>query len=207
MLEFGDATTSTSDKLKGLTKTQLDYQESLLQTEIIQKRLDLANAKSKASSQGIFQSDEDFLKARSEADKTSQEFEQLTKSLRDLKKVREDLANTKPVNDKLEVKNAQDLKAIQQDLLKVIDPYAVKVKDINQRYDDMLIKLKMVKGSTADIAELEKARQIELDKAKPKEPKPEKVKKDETKDEESSNGSSNKIDLNRMASLLNGFNH
>ena len=33
------------------------------------------------------------------------------------------------------------------------------------------------------------------------------VKKDETKDEESSNGSSNKIDLNRMASLLNGFNH
>ena len=33
------------------------------------------------------------------------------------------------------------------------------------------------------------------------------LKKDETKDEESSNGSSNKIDLNRMASLLNGFNH
>lgn len=183
MLEFGDSTTSTADKLKGLTKTQLDYQESLLQTEIIQKRLDLANAKSKASSQGIFQSDEDFLKARSEADKTSQEFEQLTKSLRDLKKVREDLANTKPVNDKLEVKNAQDLKAIQQDLLKVIDPYQVKVKEINQRYDDMLIKLKMVKGSTADIAELEKARQIELDKAKPKEPKPEKVKKDETKEQ------------------------
>ena len=183
MLEFGDATTSTSDKLKGLTKTQLDYQESLLQTEIIQKRLDLANAKSKASSQGIFQSDEDFLRARSEADKASQEFEQLTKSLRDLKKVREDLANTKPVNDKLEVKNAQDLKAIQQDLLKITDPYQVKVKEINQRYDDMLIKLKMVKGSTADIAELEKARQIELDKAKPKEPKPEKVKKDETKEQ------------------------
>ena len=171
MLEFGDATTSTADKLKGLTSVQLDYQESLLQTEIIQKRLDLANAKSKASSQGIFQSDEDFLRARSEADKTSQEFEQLTKSLRDLKKVREDLSNTKPVNDKLEVKNAQDLKAIQQDLLKVIDPYAVKVKEINQKYDDMLIKLKMVKGSTADIAELEKARQIELDKAKPKETK------------------------------------
>lgn len=183
MLEFGDATTSTADKLKGLTKTQLDYQESLLQTEIIQKRLDLANAKAKASSQGIFQSDEDFLRARSEADKISQEFEQLTKSSRELKKAREDLANTKPVNDKLEVKNAQDLKAIQQDLLKVIDPYQVKVKEINQKYDDMLIKLKMVKGSTADIAELEKARQIELDKAKPKEPKPEKVKKDETKEQ------------------------
>lgn len=183
MLEFGDATTSTADKLKGLTKTQLDYQQSLLETEIIQKRLELANAKSKASNQGIFQSDEDFLKARSEADKTSQEFEQLTKSLRELKKVREDLSNTKPVNDKLEVKNAQDLKAIQQDLLKVIDPYAVKVKDINQKYDDMLIKLKMVKGTAKDIAELEKARQIELDKAKPKEPKPEKVKKDETKEQ------------------------
>ena len=184
MLEFGDATTSTADKLKGLTKIQLDYQESLLQTEIIQKRLDLANAKSKASSQGIFQSDEDFLRARSEADKTSQEFEQLTKSLRDLKKVREDLSNTKPVNDKLEVKNAQDLKAIQQDLLKVIDPYQVKVKEINQRYDDMLIKLKMVKGSTADIAELEKARQIELDKAKPKETKTSSpVKTEQTKEQ------------------------
>lgn len=183
MLEFGDATTSTADKLKGLTKTQLDYQESLLQTEIIQKRLDLANAKAKASSQGIFQSDEDFLRARSEADKISQEFEQLTKSSRELKKVREDLANTKPVNDKLEVKNAQDLKAIQQDLLKITDPYAVKVKEINQKYDDMLIKLKMVKGTAKDIADLEKARQIELDKAKPKEPKPEKVKKDETKEQ------------------------
>ena len=91
--------------------------------------LALANAKSKASNQGIFQSDEDFLKARSEADKTSQEFEQLTKSLRELKQVREDLANTKPVNDKLEIKNAQDLKAIQQDLLKITDPYQVKVKD------------------------------------------------------------------------------
>lgn len=183
MLEFGDATTSTADKLKGLTKTQLDYQESLLQTEIIQKRLDLANAKAKASSQGIFQSDEDFLRARSEADKISQEFEQLTKSSRELKKAREDLANTKPVNDKLEVKNAQDLKAIQQDLLKITDPYAVKVKEINQKYDDMLIKLKMVKGTAKDIADLEKARQIELDKAKPKEPKPEKVKKDETKEQ------------------------
>lgn len=184
MLEFGDATTSTADKLKGLTKTQLDYQESLLQTEIIQKRLDLANAKAKASSQGIFQSDEDFLRARSEADKISQEFEQLTKSSRELKKAREDLANTKPVNDKLEVKNAQDLKAIQQDLLKITDPYAVKVKEINQKYDDMLIKLKMVKGTAKDIAELEKARQIELDKAKPKETKTSSpVKTEQTKEQ------------------------
>jgi hypothetical protein len=34
------------------------------------------------------------------------------------------------------------------------------------------------------------------------------LKKDDTKEDESNNGSSsNKIDLNRMASLLNGFNH
>ena len=33
------------------------------------------------------------------------------------------------------------------------------------------------------------------------------LKTEEKKEEESDNGSSNKIDLNRMASLLNGFNH
>ena len=42
----------------------------------------------------------------------------------------------------------------------------------------------MVKGSTADIAELEKARQIELDKAKPKETKTSSpVKTEQTKEQ------------------------
>lgn len=171
MLEFGDATTSTADKLKGLTAVQLDYQQSLLEEELIKKRLERANANAAAANKGIFQSDEDFLRVRNRAVEVQKEFDILTKAMVDLKQAKKDLANTKPVNDKLEVKNAQDLKAIQQDLLKVIDPYQVKVKEINQKYDDMLIKLKMVKGSTSDIAELEKARQIELDKAKPKETK------------------------------------
>lgn len=171
MLEFGDATTSTADKLKGLTAVQLDYQQSLLEEELIKKRLERANANAAAANKGIFQSDEDFLRVRNRAVEVQKEFDILTKAMVDLKQAKKDLSNTKPVNDKLEVKNAQDLKAIQQDLLKVIDPYQVKVKEINQKYDDMLIKLKMVKGSTADIAELEKARQIELDKAKPKETK------------------------------------
>lgn len=171
MLEFGDATTSTADKLKGLTAVQLDYQQSLLEEELIKKRLERANANAAAANKGIFQSDEDFLRVRNRAVEVQKEFDILTKAMVDLKQAKKDLSNTKPVNDKLEVKNAQDLKAIQQDLLKITDPYQVKVKEINQKYDDMLIKLKMVKGTAKDIAELEKARQIELDKAKPKETK------------------------------------
>lgn len=74
-----DAYSNMSDKLKGLTKNQLEYRKSLIETELIQARLDLANAKAAAGSSG---SKEEL----AYVDKVRKKFNNLTKTSREIKK-------------------------------------------------------------------------------------------------------------------------
>lgn len=185
---LSDSLDEPIEKLKELTENQLKFRVTVLtdeiekQTKIVEDRLNAATQDLSTASRWV-DTEKIQQKNLSLYDSEVQKLNSIIKRRDEILELSKQENNNTKENEKLKSKNAQDLKAIQQDLLKVIDPYQVKVKEINQRYDDMLIKLKMVKGSTADIAELEKARQIELDKAKPKEPKPEKVKKDETKEQ------------------------
>lgn len=83
------------DTLKGLTKNQLIYAESLLETELIQTRLNRANAVADAAKKGIFESKEDQLKDLAYRDEQIKKFDDQTKRLREIKTLRKEIEDNK----------------------------------------------------------------------------------------------------------------
>jgi hypothetical protein len=61
-----------------------------------------------------------------------------------------------------ENKKSQELLDIQQKILSVLDPQQAQVNAINEKYDLMVSRVKELKGVTADIFDIEKARSAEL---------------------------------------------
>ena len=91
---------STSDELKKLTKNQLEYSKALLETELIQTRLDRANAIADASNKSIFESKEEHKRDLAFKDEQIKKFREQTKKLREIKQLIRD------INDPKEVKEA-----------------------------------------------------------------------------------------------------
>jgi hypothetical protein len=61
-----------------------------------------------------------------------------------------------------ENKKSQELLKIQQKILSVLDPQQAQVNAINEKYDLMVSRVRELKGVTADIFDIEKARSAEL---------------------------------------------
>lgn len=74
------AYSGVSENLKDLTANQLEYRKSLLQTELIQARLDLSNAKADVGSNGFFESEEEKKKDLAHLDEVRQRFNNLRKA-------------------------------------------------------------------------------------------------------------------------------
>jgi len=82
---------SSSEALKKLTKNQLEYRKSLLQTELQEQRLTLANAKADAAKQSFFESDEEFKRDLAYRDEQIAKFEEIRKKLVEVKKIQKEI--------------------------------------------------------------------------------------------------------------------
>lgn len=84
LLEADEGTTALSgsyeelsNNLAGLTRDQLEYRQSLIETELIQARLALANARADVASEGFFESEEEIRRDRAHLDEVRARFRDL----------------------------------------------------------------------------------------------------------------------------------
>ena len=82
---------ATDEQLSKLTKNQLNYRQSLLETELATLRLEVANAKADTASKGIFETDEEHKKDLAYKDETIAKFEETRKTLVKIKELQKDI--------------------------------------------------------------------------------------------------------------------
>lgn len=141
---LGKTIKSTGEELSKLTQNQLKYRKSLVETELIQARLDLSNAKAKAAN--------GTLADKSYADEMSIKFEELTKSSRNVKQALKDLSNAKT---DLDSKSNNNPTPIVRDDSAVIKIMGSEFSKFNLELDENIKKLK---NSGATQAEVDKYR-------------------------------------------------
>lgn len=83
---------ATDEQLSKLTKNQLNYRQSLLETELATLRLEVANAKADAANKGIFETDEDHKKDLAYKDEAIAKFEETRKTLVKIKELQKDIS-------------------------------------------------------------------------------------------------------------------
>lgn len=130
------ALSGTSDELKKLTKNQLEYTKVLLERELIETRLARANAIADASSQGLFESDEEHKKDLAFKDEQIKKFNEQTKKLREIKqllkdvdKQQEEQEENPPDNIKTSLKN---LASYYEDIGNFQEAWALKETQIRE---------------------------------------------------------------------------
>jgi chromosome segregation ATPase len=126
--------------------------------------------------------------------------------------LQEDNSSLKNRIDELE-NEVLELEQIKEDLEKNVNEIETNVQEDNSNISSMLGKIESLlnkKVSSASSSTVKEEINIEEKPSSETKSLYDDVNKEESKkdnDREEDNGSSNKIDLNRMASLLNGFNH
>ncbi|WP_323665230.1 tape measure protein [Aliarcobacter butzleri] len=132
---------STSEELSKLTKNQLEYRKSLIETELIQARLDLSNAKAKAANGSLAD--------KSYADEMSVKFEELAKSSRNVKEALSDLSKQKIDLDSKT--NTSNQKPIVRDDSAIIKLMGSELSKFNLELDDNVKKLKEAGATETEI--------------------------------------------------------
>lgn len=82
---------ATDEQLSKLTKNQLNYRQSLLETELATLRLEVANAKADTANKGIFETDEEHKKDLAYKDEAIAKFEETRKTLVKIKELQKDI--------------------------------------------------------------------------------------------------------------------
>ncbi len=102
--ELNNSLTQTTDTLAKLTKNQLEYRKITLASSVTDLGLELRQAKQSAQVQGIFQSDDDYAKEKSDLDELKQKYNDTLKASR---QVNEFKPNTtmKPTDKNTEAEN------------------------------------------------------------------------------------------------------
>lgn len=132
------------DKLKENTDAQLKYALSLLESETATLRLARANAIAAASSQGMFQSEQDFKKDQANRDASIKSFDENIKKIREIK----DLLAEKNQNNLLgnnkgtSTTPSFDTSSIDDMVNKVLNPYQAKLDEINKKWKEQFDILK-----------------------------------------------------------------
>ncbi|MFY4844583.1 tape measure protein [Aliarcobacter butzleri] len=135
---------SSKDKLKENTDAQLKYALSLLESETATLRLARANAIAAASSQGMFQSEQDFKKDQANRDLAIKSFDENIKKIREIK----DLLAEKNQNNLLANNKGTstapsfDTSSIDDMVNKVLNPYQSKLDEINKKWKEQFDILK-----------------------------------------------------------------
>lgn len=135
---------SSKDKLKENTDAQLKYALSLLESETATLRLARANAIAAASSQGMFQSEQDFKKDQANRDAAIKSFDENIKKIREIK----DLLAEKNQNNLLgnnkgtSTAPSFDTSSIDDMVNKVLNPYQSKLDEINKKWKEQFDILK-----------------------------------------------------------------
>lgn len=115
------------DSLKNLTKNQLAYRLELVQSELISKRLELANAKLKVANDGSF-------KNRAYLDEVNLEFTKLQKASREIKNLIKDIENPpiKKENENLGSLIPDNSQKALENTKKSIDDYKKALKEVQE---------------------------------------------------------------------------
>ncbi|UXC28567.1 tape measure protein [Aliarcobacter butzleri] len=132
---------STSEELSKLTKNQLEYRKSLIETELIQARLDLSNAKAKAANGSLAD--------KSYADEMSVKFEELAKSSRNVKEALSDLSKQKIDLDSKT--NTSNQKPIVRDDSAIIKLMGSELSKFNLELDENIKKLQDSGASEVEV--------------------------------------------------------
>ncbi len=134
----------SSEELQKLTANQLEYRKSLLQTEIIQARLDLANAKADAASNGIFENDMDRKKDLDYLDEKTKRFDELQKSIKSISEIQNKTKT--PDSKKTSSSQNKQLDTLSDDVKNIINPTEV----IIEKYAKLFQNLTESGKSTAE---------------------------------------------------------
>lgn len=149
---------STGDELKKLTNNQLQYRKELVEQELIQTRLDMANAKARASKSSANAEDKAL---RDEAVKN---FEEQTQKLREIKQIQDELSKpTQTVSNTPKNSNSEKpkVKPLTDELQAIIDKSVL----IKREYEDRFAKLKELGQDTAENMKILREKEAEEIKA------------------------------------------
>lgn len=135
---------STGEELKKLTNNQLQYRKELLEQELIQTRLDMANAKARAAKSSATAED------KAERDEAVKNFEEQTQKLREIKQIQDELAKPTKVTNSISGTTSGDeknkKKPLTDELQAIIDESVL----IKKKYEERFAKLKELGQDTAE---------------------------------------------------------
>lgn len=153
---------STSKELKELSKNQLEYAKILLETELIQTRLERANAIARASNQGFFTSDEEYAKDLAFKDEQIKKFNEQTKKLREIKQLLNDINKEPSTEEKTKDKlpSTTTVKELSGTLSSLLNP----IETIRAKYNAFRKELEQKgKATEENLAKLNALEQREID--------------------------------------------
>ena len=135
---------SSKDKLKENTDAQLKYALSLLESETATLRLARANAIAAASSQGMFQSEQDFKKDQANRDAAIKSFDENIKKIREIKDLLAEKNQNNLLGNNKETSTTPsfDTSSIDDMVNKVLNPYQSKLDEINKKWKEQFDILK-----------------------------------------------------------------
>lgn len=135
---------STGEELKKLTNNQLQYRKELLEQELIQTRLDMANAKARAAKSSATAED------KAERDEAVKNFEEQTQKLREIKQIQDELAKPTKGTNSTSGTTSGDGKnkktPLNDELQGIIDKSVL----IKRKYDELMEQLKSSGNATAE---------------------------------------------------------
>lgn len=105
---FNKTLDTTSDKLKKLTKNQLEHRRSILQAELEEQRLVMQDAKADASYQQFWESDAQHKKDLAYKDEQIAKFEQIRKKLVEIKHIQKDITGSNSTKAKNSIAKKED---------------------------------------------------------------------------------------------------
>lgn len=181
---------STGEELRKLTSNQLQYRKELVEQELIQTRLDMANAKARASKSSANAEDKAL---RDEAIKN---FEEQTKKLREIKQIQDELSKptteiASPTTSKSSPEKPKT-KPLTDELQAIIDESVL----IKKKYEERFAKLKELGQDTAENMKILREKEAEEIKA---------LSKDEIKEAKKSADEQKKILEDKQSQYYNYY--
>lgn len=180
---------STGEELKKLTNNQLQYRKELLEQELIQTRLDMANAKARAAKSSATAED------KAERDEAVKNFEEQTQKLREIKQIQDELSKpTQTINNIPSNNNPEKpkTKPLTDELQAIIDESVL----IKKKYEERFAKLKELGQDTAENMKILREKEAEEIKA---------LSKDEIKEAKKSADEQKKILEDKQSQYYNYY--
>lgn len=158
MIDLKQSSEDFDKTVRAMTDNQLEYQKTLIESELIEQRLIMTRAKGDAAAQSFFESDEEHKKDLAYKDEQVKKFEDIRKKLVEIKRVQKELKEAPVVV--VEDKEVTKVKDMSKTLLTLLDP----IQAIKNKYTEYREELEKTGNATAEnLAKLENLQTIEIE--------------------------------------------